>query len=133
MVRMAIEENPTFVEIHLLTTLKRHYLPVAADPTSSDDLSLKVLAFLKLAYPMHELEAFDGLIGAFVAENRVLIKEVLTAYAGDDRRSPLLYQPEVLAIFERSVRRPRLLRSVWDEHLDPALLDRLSEALGRPV
>lgn len=132
-VRMAIEGDPGFVEAHLLTILKRHYLPVATDPISNDDLSLKVLASIQGAFLPEEIEEFDELIGAFVLANRGLIKELLGAYVNDERRSPLLYQPEVLAIFERLVKRPRLLRSVWDEHLDPAMLDRLSEALGRPA
>lgn len=132
-IRMTIEADPGFVEVHLLDILKVHYLPIATDPISNDDLSLKILSSLRQAYGVEELAAFDELIGQFVSANRILIREVLAAYAEDDRRSPLLYQPEVLAIYERLVKRPRLLRSVWDEQLDPSLLDRLSEALGRPA
>ena len=132
-VRRTMEEDPAYRDLKILAILKRFYLPLAVQPDSSDELSLTILPVVRSSYSAEETENFEPLMAAYIASSGPTLREILTSYADDSRRSPLLFQPEVIAIAERLSQRPRLLRSLWDMTLDPALLTRLSDALGAPA
>jgi ppGpp synthetase/RelA/SpoT-type nucleotidyltranferase len=116
----------------MLQELEREYLLIAPDDYDAE-LSLTILPVVAQAYTSEELDRFDSLLSEFVQSKRQDVRLVLDAYGGDPHADPLLFQPEMLAIYERLHVAPHTLRTAWDAELDPSLLTTLSETLGRPV
>jgi len=124
--------EPDYHPAAMLQSLEREYLLIA--PADYDaELSLSILPVIAKSYTEDELEQFDSLISDFAQSQREALRSLLNAHAGDASADPLLFQPEMLAVFERLSTVPNALRDSWDRELDPKLLTTLSETLGRPV
>lgn len=124
--------EPTYRPAAMLQTLEREYLLIA--PKDYDaELSLSILHVIASAYRDEELERFDALITDFAQSRRAALRRLLDAHVDDQRADPLLFQPEMLAVYERLHEAPNALRSAWDRELDPPLLTSISETLGRPI
>lgn len=124
--------EPTYRPAAMLQALEREFLLIAPDDYDAE-LSLAILDVIASAYNDDELESFGLLIAEFVQSNREALRGLLRAHADDQRADPLLFQPEMLAIFERLHEAPNTLREVWNRQLDASLLTSLSETLGRPI
>jgi ppGpp synthetase/RelA/SpoT-type nucleotidyltranferase len=128
--REAIMSDPEYRQSAMLQTLEREYWFVAHrdyDPR----LSHMILDAVQDAYDPADLDDYRTLITAFMAEHRDYLVEILDNTNEADE--PLLFQPEAIAVLERLEHAKERLRHAWDQKLHPALLDSLSEALGRPA
>lgn len=94
------------------------------------ELSKEAVARLLPLYGRDEQIAFRSLIDGFADENRVKLEGVFKNYADDMRANPLLFQPEVISIFERLDHDPHKLREVWIEFLPSDLLENLGTIWG---
>lgn len=129
--RRSVMAEPGYRQGAMLQPLEKEFLQFArAD--FDEDLSMAVLDVVAQAYTAEELDHFPALIADFVQQNREYIASVF-ANASREESDPLLFQPEVLAILERLWNRKALLRAAWDDRFPSVMLDRLSEALGRPA
>lgn len=78
-------------------------------------------------------EVFQKYIEPFLAEHREHIQKLYSDYA-DDRRYPLLFQPEALIIFERVESDPTSIAASWPaEKIPREMLASLSVVWGNPL
>jgi hypothetical protein len=128
--RRSIMNDPDYRQSSMLLTLERPFFQLARhdyDP----DLSLMVLDAIQHAYDDTELDDFAGTIERFLDEHGEHLEAVLANTQPEI--SPLLFQPEAIAILERLENAKARLRAAWDAQLHPKLLDDLSAELGRPT
>lgn len=128
--REAVLNDSDYRQSAMLQTLEREFMHIARrdfDPR----LSLLVLDALKDAYREDELASFDALITDFMRSRRSYLTRILDET--DPEISPMLFQPEAIAVLERLEHAKERLRAAWDGSLPPRLLDSLSEELGRPA
>ena len=125
-------ELPGFQEMHLLNELDKHFFRFTS--TQYDrELSLLILGRLVTLFSDEEIETFGNLLNSFVDMEYATLRRVFEDYADDDRRSPLLFQPESIAIFLCIKRDRSKLRAVWEQFMPIALLVGLAEVWGEDV
>ncbi len=125
--------DPSYRPAAMLSVLQKEFVPWM-ERESDEQLSLAVLAVVQGAYTEPELQDFERLLQEFVQSRRGAIDGVFQAYSGQHAENPLLFQPESLALYERSVRKPSTLRSCWvTSGLPLELLELIGEAFSTPV
>ena len=67
---------------------------------------------------------------SFVERKHETLTTVFRDYADDDRRNPLLFQPESIVIFMCLERDRFNLKRIWEEFLPIELLQGLAEVWG---
>lgn len=131
-VNRMLVESPDYLPQRMLSVLDRQFAGWLPSP-SDDQLSLQVLGVVAHAYTSDEMKAFDSRIDVLVREHRTTLDTVLGHYQGTDDEYPLLFQPEVLAIYERLLYAKARLRSAWIEsRLPTEYLDQLAVVFASP-
>jgi ppGpp synthetase/RelA/SpoT-type nucleotidyltranferase len=132
-VRELVRKDPAFREVLMLEALE----PIFFEMVGRDydrQLSLYSLDALRQAYSDEELSHFVDLMSKFVDANREKVTDVFGRYRDvDEPFVPLLFQPEVLVVFERLRAHRETLRELWDASLPPEALDALSAVWGAPA
>jgi ppGpp synthetase/RelA/SpoT-type nucleotidyltranferase len=130
--RHELKSEPGYEPAAMLAVLEPEFLAITPVDFSVE-LSLQVLGFVQSVYESEELEHFDRLISDFMQSARAQLTSVFDAYASvDGDVDPLLFQPEVIAIYERLTTKPQALRDAWIRGpLDISYLDSLRSILGR--
>jgi len=129
--RKVVMTDPAYRPAAMLNTLETEFLTIT--PRDFDPgLSLAILEVVKQAYDTDELNSFSSLIEVFVHGIRESLEILFEQYKLDEAAHPLLFQPEVIAIFERLRNSPARLRAAWmnDGKFGKELLDSLSAVLG---
>ncbi len=124
-----VRQLPNFQEAAMLYELEKAFYRFAARRCDKA-LSLLILATIKGAFSADELSQYPTLLHDFVAQNEEKLDEIFQTYANDERCSPLLFQPESIAIFERLESNPPQLREKWDLALPATYLDDLATIWG---
>lgn len=131
--RRQVHADPAYVPSRMLDTVTKHALAWMLPDPSMSEVSLQVLSTLVDAYTPDELERFDDLISSFMEAHAEELATLQNQQSDIASERGLLYGPEVVAIFERMVTAPLLLRAVWIESSLPIeLLDETAAGLGRP-
>jgi hypothetical protein len=129
--RQELKSEPGYGPAAMLAILEPEFLAIT--PLDFNvELSLEVLGFVQDVYEAEELADFESLIATFMETARSSLAAIFVAYASDEEVDPLLFQPEVISIYERLTIKPALLRTAWIQGpLDVSYLDSLRSVLGR--
>ena len=117
---------PGFHEGRMLEELEKHFYRFTAERFDRE-LSLLVLGTLRPLFADSEIERFSALVDQFVQANKDGLEVVYKDYAEDCRRSPLLFQPEAIAIFMCLERNTFALKENWSKALPLDLLKGLAD------
>ena len=121
-----------FQEASMLDSLDKHFFRFTAERYDRE-LSLHILGRLHPLFSRGEIQAFSPLLDRFVEQKMETLSSVFKDYADDDRRNPLLYQPESIVIFMCLERDMFNLKKTWKEFLPLELLQGLAEVWGVDV
>ncbi len=130
--RRKLLTTPGFLEAQMLEQLDQSYYQF----TSRDydkELSLKILQDLEALLSDEEKEGFGSHMEEFVSRNHDKIQRIFEDYLEDDRRNFLLYQPEVLFVFDRLEVDSFKLKETWVKTLPLNLLESLADVWGTSV
>lgn len=130
--RDAAVKTPGFEEGAMLVALERQYFELIGKPHDVE-LSLYIVSGLKGLYNEVERRAFAARIDDFVHAQRERLLQRYLQYSGDDRVSPLLFQPESLMIIERLEANSFALKEAWEKILPFELLKDLADIWGAAV
>ena len=107
---------PGFQEAAMLEELERHFYRFTAEPFDRE-LSLYILEALKPLFLESELAGFEALVERFVELRGSDLDRVFRQYSEVIHRSPLLFQPEIFAIFMCLERDMFSLKDAWGKIL----------------
>ena len=113
---MDVMALPGFQEALMLEELEKHFYRFTAEEFDRE-LSLYILEGLKPLFSGAELEGFEALLDEFVSREESDLAHVYKEYSGDAYRSPILFQPEAIAIFMCMERDRFLLTAAWEKIL----------------
>ena len=116
-------------EMRMLDELDKHFFRFTAAKYNRE-LSLMILDGLLTMFSEDEIDGFGYLIDCFVESKNDLLDHVFAEYANDERRSPLLFQPEVIVIFMCMERDVFKLKQTWGTFMPIELLESLADAWG---
>ncbi len=97
------------------------------------ELSLKILEALETLLSGDEIEGFSSHMEDFVDRNYNKIRKIFEDYFEDERCNPLLYQPEVLSVFDRLELDSFKLKKTWVKTLPLDLLENLADVWGTSI
>ena len=117
---------PGFQEALMLEELEKHFYRFTAEEFDRE-LSLYILEALKPLFPGAELDGFKALLDDFVSRRESDLAHIYKEYSGDAYRSPILFQPEAIAIFMCMERDRFLLTAAWEKILPIQELQRLAD------
>jgi ppGpp synthetase/RelA/SpoT-type nucleotidyltranferase len=123
-------------EIEILLAAERYFRRLASKVQSYDkELSLEIIKNIKDAYNKSEKENIDLLLKNFLErdQNSEKIVDIWLDYSNDPRRNPILFQPEILLIFERLEKDEFVLKDLWERVLPIKLLEQISSIWGISV
>jgi ppGpp synthetase/RelA/SpoT-type nucleotidyltranferase len=131
-VSKTLMESPEYVPHQMLTVLDQQFagwLPIPSD----DQLSLQVLGVIAGAYSEADLSDFASRMDGFVREHRAELDVIFGEYVSAVDEYPLLFQPEVLAIFDRLLNAKAKLREAWLRSGIPVeYLEQVATVLAQP-
>ncbi len=127
--RKVMLELPGGLEMRMLEELDSHFFRFTAAKYDRE-LSLMILNGLQAMFLEEDLDAFGCLIAHFVESKKDTLEYVFKAYADDDRRSPLLFQPESIVIMFCMERNAFKLKETWGRFMPLDLLQGLADAWG---
>jgi putative GTP pyrophosphokinase len=130
--RKTILEHPNFLQAQILDQLEQQFYRLTARPFDRE-LSFQLIKNLEAIIDPGEIENFGNLIREFVDRNDHKLKQIFEDYASDPHCSPLLFQPEVLLIFERLEKDEFKLKDSWIKILPLSLLESLASIWGESV
>lgn len=130
--RREVRGTQGFQEALMLDELEKQFFRLVGSEYDRE-LSLQILDILKNLFNEEEIRTFGNLLSAFVDKNKELLAHLFYSYASDERRSPLLFQPEALVIFMCIERDMFKLEDTWTQTLPPELLQDLAEVWGKDV
>ena len=107
---------PGFQEAVMLEDLERCFYRLTAE-TSDRELSLYILGALKPLFRDAELDGFQVLVEEFLESRWGDLDQIFRDYAETSRRSPILFQPESIAIFMCLERDIFSLKEAWAQVL----------------
>jgi len=116
-------------EMRMLDELDKHFYQFTSAKYDRE-LSLMILDGLRPMFSNEEIDAFGPVLESFVERRKDDLQHLFEEYASDDRRSPLLFQPEsivILMCLERDVFR---LKDTWGQFMPLDLLQGLADAWG---
>ena len=123
---------PGFLEAQMLEQLDQSYYQFTSREYDRE-LSLKILQYLETLLTDEEKEGFAPHMEDFVNRNREKIQKIFEDYLEDDRRNLLLFQPEVLFVFDRLEANRFKLKETWVKTLPLNLLESLADVWGTSV
>ena len=127
--RNVMHNMPGGQEMQMLDELLTHFCEFA--PMDYDrQLSLTILEVLKPMLVDDDETPFSSTLTSFIDDNKEVLKVIYQEYADDERRSPLLFQPEAIAVFILFEQDRFTLKNVWDQMLPSELLQGLTEVWG---
>jgi ppGpp synthetase/RelA/SpoT-type nucleotidyltranferase len=132
-IRKRILKLPGAEIARLLSVLEPEFLKLAYDDYDSEASTL-VLSEVALAYSPGELAGYKQLVTEFMATHGERLAMVYEAYRNDPSASPLLFQPESIAVFERLVNKRMLLKAKWLQggSFAPNVLYEFANVVGLP-
>jgi ppGpp synthetase/RelA/SpoT-type nucleotidyltranferase len=104
---------PGFQEAAMLEELEKQFYRFTAE-TYDHELSLLILGALKPLFSEAELNRFEALVREFVNSREGDFDHLYRVQAENSNRSPLLFQPETMAIFMCLERNYSSLREAWE-------------------
>ena len=128
----AVEDADDFESGRLLLILESAFFQFVAIDYDVN-LSRYIIGTIISAYSQDEVTDYSTIMNTFVEEHKSSLLTIFDSYAEDDRCSPLVFQPESLAIFERLVTKPHQLENVWSQKLQPELLAGITSVWGETV
>ena len=102
-----------FQEASMLEELEKQFYRFTAE-RYDHELSHLILDALKPLFSSSELEGFEALVDDFVKARQEEFDHLYQAQGENTNRSPLLFQPETIAVFMCMERDPFSLRAVWE-------------------
>ena len=117
---------PGFQEAFMLEELEKHFYRFTAQEFDRE-LSLYILGGLKPLFSETELAGFEELVAEFVTLRESDLIDIYKEYSGDAYRSPILFQPEAIAIFMCLERDRFSLTAAWQNVLPVEELQRLAD------
>ena len=121
-----------FKEAQLLHILESQYYRFNVAQYNRE-LSIDILSVLEKIMDSELIEQFDSKMKEFVSTNEEKFIELYERHRDDDRANPLIWQPEVLLIFQQLQTNPFLLREVWEVQYPVELLVSLADTWGVAV
>lgn len=129
----AIIDQPNFPEAKLLSHLEKIFYKFSSK-TFDRELSLQNLSSLKTLFKDTEISNFENLINIFVQDNQQKLLTIFDNYSSDDRDSYeifMVFQPEVILIFERINKDIFRIKDLWSSFLPIDILRFLSNIWGK--
>ena len=127
--RKVMIDLPGGREMRVLDELDRHFFRFTAAKYNRE-LSLMILDGLLAMFSEEDIDGFAHMVDSFVECNWDLLDQIFAQYANDDRRSPLLFQPESILIFLCMERNIFELKHTWGQFMPLDLLEGLAEVWG---
>ena len=125
----AILNQPNFPEAKLLKHLETFFYRFTVKDFDRD-FSIQNISHLKSILTDEEINNFEDLIGEFVERHNQKLETIFSLYLSDARdtyKILMLFQPEVLLVFERFENNRFALRELWENFLPLELLTFLVE------
>jgi ppGpp synthetase/RelA/SpoT-type nucleotidyltranferase len=97
------------------------------------DLSWVAIEGLKALYSESELMNFEDVCDALVERRGEKLRKIYARYENDDRANPMLFQPEVLMVFDRLDCDAFRVADVWQDIFPSELLVDLASIWGTPI
>jgi hypothetical protein len=120
--------QPGMDEANILKALERQYFKLSAR-RSNPDLSF---AIIQLLGPLYQgARAWDAHFKGFFAQHEQLLRHVFDrAGQNPELHSPLLFQPEVLMVYDLLKSTPWTVRQVWNQRFPDKELEYLAIEFG---
>jgi ppGpp synthetase/RelA/SpoT-type nucleotidyltranferase len=129
----AVMNSPGYEIAALINQVEALFFELAApDAEYSRELTATIVPIL-LRAGYDSVDDARMRVGSFAADEREKLLEVFRYYHKSEDVSPLLFQPEILLLFERLQNAPLALESVWQETYPRELLEQLSSVWGALV
>ena len=128
-VRSALFNLKGFQEAKMLDALERQYYRFTAKRYDRE-LSLQILEGLHPLLSEDDNKTFANLLENFVDTHLSVLQLIYREYSEDDRRSPLLFQPETILVFLCMERDKFRLKNTWAQFLPEELLEELAAVWG---
>lgn len=129
--RVELAAQPGFSDLEAilppLDAMLLRFTPRAGDP----GLSALLIPAIRSLYDCAADAIVDSRIAPYLEEHHEEIQALYSRHEGDERANPLLYQPEVLLLFERLDTNPYTVRPAWPPMIEIELLERLAVLRGR--
>lgn len=116
-------------EIKILKKLEE-YFRYFTNKSFDKELSSEIVNKLMATFEPKETAEIILKLNEFVEANREKLQEKFDDYSNDERRNPLLFQPESLLIFERLENNSFVLKSVWNQFFPPRILESFASIWG---
>lgn len=131
-VRDILSKDPNYKNAAMLSVLEKHYYRLTGRDFSLalSKATLKVLSPLLADIAVDELEpTFD----AYILKHHEQLQRLYEDYSDDGRCSPLIFQPEIFAIFFLLERDRFRLQEEWARELPPEWLEEVGTIWGTPL
>lgn len=92
------------------------------DKSYDKELSLEIIEILINTFGSKSASEISGEMDEFISFRRDKLQQIFDDYERDKRRSPLLFQPEAIMIFERLEHNEFILKDTWKKHFSMRLL-----------
>ncbi|MGJ3250892.1 MAG: hypothetical protein ACFE0J_07145 [Elainellaceae cyanobacterium] len=116
-------------EIKILRKLEEYFRRFTDKPFDKE-LSAKIINRLMMTFESQKTSEIDSTLDEFIESKKDKIKEIFDDYSDDERRNPLLFQPESLLIFERLEHNSFLLKEIWNQFFPLRLLESFGAIWG---
>jgi ppGpp synthetase/RelA/SpoT-type nucleotidyltranferase len=126
---MEIRQLPNAEVLRVLSSLERQYYKFASLQYDRE-LALQTISALALLYPDGVLDNSQGYFENFCGTNSVKLSKIFEDYSKTSDRSPFLFQPEVLMIFDLLGKDRYTLKEEWEKYFPLGELQRLALAWG---
>ncbi len=122
-------ELPPVPEIQLLHELERHYFKLTSRRGDSE-LSLEVIRMLQPLYVGADVVSIAEQLKSFFKAKKDVLEHAYSTAAEDGPRTPFLYQPEILMIYDRLVDDEFATRKAWNVRFPDQELERIALTFG---
>lgn len=130
--RLAQRKDPRYRPAVMYDILSKAAIPWATPDGWDEGLSHEVLAVVAETYDESELDNYEQVIEDFLATHRDALTAILNQYRPLVSEHESLFQPEVIAMYERLLSKPLLLRAHWrSSQLPDAWFEDFSLPLGQ--
>ncbi len=110
--RRLIQDSPDYEDAALLAELEKMFYQLTAR-RSDRELSIATIRGLRAAFSPSDNRAIVGVLTTFVESNWRKLEQIYQQQAELVVRSPFIFQPESIMIFERLKTAPMLLQDRW--------------------
>jgi ppGpp synthetase/RelA/SpoT-type nucleotidyltranferase len=128
-----IAEQPGSESAVILTQLEGPFLRLAGRPFDKE-LSLEIIESLRTALSVEEREGLGEKLDQFLDDRAEKLSEFFSDHlAINEEENPLVFQPEVILIFQQLERDKFALKERWREEYPFELLDSLATKWGENI